>query len=218
MGASATSYGYNPFTNQFWNGLQPIWLPLTTQCSCMKPLETSRLVCDIYVDLMAGYFWVVNEKGEVVHYVVDCLPTSTESMYFGVVYKQTNVSQISIRTVVNQSTSQKTISSFVKMITEHFRGLLHTERELFRCLALTVNEENSKNLRFYSKKPGYLITFYILLSFIRIARTSNVPFPVILLEGIIRNWTERRRVCTLYPALFNKDLGMVVDLIWLGLV
>lgn len=177
----------------------------------MKPLETARLVCDIYVDLMAGYFWVVNEKGEVVHYVVDCLPTSTESMYFGVIYMQTNVSEISIREVVNQSTSQKTISGFVKMITEHFRGLLHAERELFKRLALTVNEENSKNLRFYSKKPGYLITYYILLSFIRIAKTSNVPFPVILLEEIVRNWTERRRVWTLYPALFGNDLGMFIE-------
>ena len=207
MGASTTSFGYNPVTNQFWNALQPIWLPMNTQNRCMATADAVSMTCDVYVDLIAGYLWVVNEKGEVVHYVVESLPTSGEPMYFGIIFSAVSVCEITISSVVEISTSPEIITGFIKVITDHLRSLIENDRKVLKGLAARVNEENSLKLRFYGKKPTYLIIYYTILSLARIAMLSNEPIPVVLIEELIRNWNERQSVSKAYPALFSDDLG-----------
>ena len=60
VGASDNSFGFNPSTGTFYHGCQSVY-----SASSYSLGGDSLLEFDVFVDVMVGYFWVVNKRGEV---------------------------------------------------------------------------------------------------------------------------------------------------------
>lgn len=162
--------------------------------------------CDVFVDLMAGYFWVMNSRNEIANYVVDSLPHIP--MFFGLTCSLQNLKQISFQTVALKVINPDNTSMCIKTITKHLCQMFQQERMIYRSFTEDASIRNELQVRMYGKKARYVICFYCILSLVRIAKCSVLPIPLTLTEDLLRDYSERQHICEVYPELFQEDLGI----------
>lgn len=190
----------------------------------------------MFVDVMVGYFWVVNKRGEVLSPVVTGL--GQVPLFFGVVFYSHSVSQVMVESVVPRLPLQdvvikgKDCSSPVEssvldspsehpsvecqqphdqtslmLITSHLNSLLLQEISYYASHLDNPSSEGETEVRLFGKRPIYIVTYYCLLSLVDIALDSRLPLPMTLVKNVSDDLSMRRRIMDSYPSLFTEDKG-----------
>ena len=163
------------------------------------------MTCDIFVDMMAGFFWVMNDRQEIVHYVLNSLPH--KPMFFGLRCSSCECS-IRLQSVLPKIIKSETTAKYIRYVTQHLSQMLQREQMTYRLFSGVVSDRNELQVRMYGKRTCYIICFYCILSLIHIAKCSILPLPLTLMKDLIGDYYERIHICNVYPALFEENTGL----------
>ena len=232
VGASDDSYGFNPSTGTFYHSCQPVY-----SASLYSLGDDQLLEFDVFVDVMVGYFWVVNKRGEVLSPVVTSLGQAP--LFFGVVFSSRSVSQVVIESVVPRlplqdvvikgkdcsspvessesvdlpsptDCSQSHDQTSLMLITSHLNNLLFQEISFYTSHLLSPSSEGETEVRLFGKRPIYIITYYCMLSLVNIALNAHLPLPMTLVKSVSDDLSVRKRIMDCYPSLFAEDTGSLI--------
>lgn len=171
-----------------------------TERNVVSPLTNEITV---YLDMLSGYLWSVNDKGEIVDSVVTGLPL--QSVYIGILIEHEHSddsTQLSLSQVTPKEVNQ-TDCSFVHYMNDLLMKLLRSEIHSFELSLQSRDKENQ--LRFYCKQMKYIITYYSLLQLHRFISLTTLPFPII--DLLQQDLSLRQQLLQFYPSLFMVDKG-----------
>lgn len=176
-------------------------------------IEPKQEECDsqstilITIDLLSGYFWAVNEKGELMDSVVTDIPF--KYMYLGIIIENDEQSTHSVQLtrVVPRASHSSEIVKYINFVNNLIQDCLKNEISFFERALENVEYENK--LRFYCKQMKYLTTFYILLRLHSI--DTLLPLPLRIIDLIRADLDIRKKLQMFYPSLFSVDRGKYMN-------
>ena len=164
MGISLSRSIEDEFVSSFSDeGEKKKYFPVSieiTERNIVSPLTNEITV---YLDMLSGYLWSVNDKGELIDSVVTGLPL--QSVYIGIMIENEHfddTTQLFLSQVTPKEVNQ-TDCSFVHYMNDLLMKLLRSEIHSFELSLQSRDKENQ--LRFYCKQMKYIITYYSLLQF-----------------------------------------------------
>lgn len=169
--------------------------------------DNSKSTILITVDLLSGYFWAVDEKGELMDSVITDIPF--KDMYLGIVIESDDQSTHSIQLtrVVPRASHSSEIVKYINFVNNLIQDCLKTEIGFFERALENVEYENK--LRFYCKQMKYITTFYTLLRLHSI--DTLFPLPLRIIDLIQSDLDMRKKLQEFYPGLFTVDKGRYVS-------
>lgn len=197
FGCDACSYGMNCASNQLFHNSLPMPVPFSTGCVCHASNQHSFLL-HAFVDTISGFFWVVNEREEIVTY--PCEFALSQPVFFGFVIHQAEPQcvQIELRQVFDPVLSQHTAFSYLSTMNTRLLQGVQEECSFFSAQLQTPHGENQ--IRFYAKQMSYLVQYYTVLFLSQLRFTC--PFPAALVDALQEDLVLRERVRQSFSALF----------------
>ena len=172
-------------------------------------IELSKRTCtpdtlSIYIDLMSGYLWTVNRKGELINSVATRLPYTR--MYMAIIVdkkEDQSVPSFQISYVIPKAIDQTQFTRYINTMNSVIEEFICGEIRFFQNVLQTDQSEN--RLRVYCKQMRYISVYYFLLSL----QTMDPLFPLPLrFADLLKLDTHTRiKVMEKYPSLFEADKG-----------
>lgn len=204
MGISLSRSIEDEFVSSFSDeGEKKKYFPVSieiTERNIVSPLTNEITV---YLDMLSGYLWSVNDKGELIDSVVTGLPL--QNVYIGIMIENEHfddTTQLFLSQVTPKEVNQ-TDCSFVHYMNDLLMKLLRNEIHSFELSLQSREKENQ--LRFYCKQMKYIITYYSLLQLHRFISLTTLPFPII--DLLQQDLLLRQQLLQFYPSLFITDKG-----------
>lgn len=180
--------------------------PLYVKIGSTKGDEASDSIL-IYIDLLSGYLWIVNQEGELIHSVMTGL-ASTRMFMALIIDKDEDRSchSLQLSYITPKAVNPTVFTRYINTINSTIEEFLSGEIRFFQNVLQTADSEN--RLRVYCKQMRYITVYYFLLHL----QTMDplFPLPLRFADLMKLDLAVRVKLKERYPSLFETDSGMQV--------